>query len=162
VLLAVAMAFTGFEAASKLAPREPATAAFVTERVVTRTTENGVPNLVTELRTVTQPGETSLLTVQRDGRTVVIRSPAETSTVRGATGEHVVTDRRTSTVVRTETADRVATVTTPGRTDTVTTEVTQPQRTVTDTVTNQVTVTNTVTVTTEVTTTETVTEPRGK
>jgi len=57
VLLAAAMALAGFEAASKLVPKEPATAAFVTKRIVTRPTKNGARVLVTEVRTVTGPGE---------------------------------------------------------------------------------------------------------
>jgi len=60
-------------------------------------------------------------------------------------------------VVRTETANRLTTVTTPGPTETVTHEVTQPTRTVTQTRTDTVTVTEPVTVTEEVTVTDEVT-----
>ena len=167
VLLAVGMAFAGFMFARNLSPQEEAATTFVTKRVVTLDRKKGPPKVVTQIDTVTQPAKTKLLTVQRDGRTIVIHAPGETETLRGPVRERVITkDGRISTVVRTDTADRVATVTTPGRTETVTTEVTQPQRTVTDTdtvtVTNPVTVTIVTTVTTEVTTTETVTETHGK
>jgi len=116
---------------------------------------NGAPKNITE--TVTEPGKTKAVPVQRNGHTVVVRGTGETRTVRGPVRNSVVTDRRTDTVVRTETADHSTTVTTPGGTATVTTEVTQPQRTVTETTTDRVTVTDQVTVTTTLTDTVTVT-----
>jgi len=101
----------------------------------------------------------SALLASTDGSTVVVRGPGETETVRGPLQKSVVTDRRTDTVVRTETANRATTVTASGSTGTVTTEVTQPQRTVTETTTDRITVTDevTVTVTGTVTVTDTVT-----
>jgi hypothetical protein len=50
---------------------------------------------------------------------------AETVTTSGPGKKRVVTSERTDTVVRTETADRPTTVTTPGQTQTVTQEATQ-------------------------------------
>jgi hypothetical protein len=75
---------------------------------------------------------------------VVLRAPGKTVTARGPVEQRVVTDARTDTVVRTVRANRLTTVTTPGKAETVTREVTQPARTVTtpgttETVTREVT-----------------------
>jgi hypothetical protein len=152
VVLAVATGVAGFLSADGLSQGQES-ASLTTQRVVTIRNRNGPPKVVTQ--TVTRSGETSVVTIQRGGRTVVIPGPGETETVRGP--ERVVTRRQTDTVVQTETANRFTTVTTPGRTDTVTTQVTQPQRTVTETTTDRVTVTDEATVTDEVTVTATVT-----
>jgi hypothetical protein len=151
VMVAVAFGIAGYLSAERLAATEEG-AKFTTQRVVTvvrETPANTPPEVVT--KTITQPGETDVVTVRRDGRIVVVRAPGETVTealtVRGPVQERVVTDARTNTVVRTETVDRVRTVTTPAMTETVTREVTEPARTVTQTVTEQVTVTEEVTVT---------------
>jgi hypothetical protein len=164
VTVAVAFGIAGYLSAGRVAATEEA-ATFTTQRVVTvvRTTRaNAPPEAVTKSQTVIQPGETDLVTVRRDGRTVVRRAPGETvttaRTVRGPVEQRVVTNARTDTVVLTETTDRPTTVTTPATTETVTREVTQPARTVTET--GTVTETNppdVVTVTEEVTVTEVVT-----
>jgi len=154
VLLAAATFLVGFLVAARLTDT-PEAASFTTERVFTILDRNGAPKNITE--TVTEPGMTKAVPVQRNGHTVVVRGTGETRTVRGPVRNSVVTDRRTDTVVRTETADHSTTVTTPGGTATVTTEVTQPQRTVTETTTDRVTVTDQVTVTTTLTDTVTVT-----
>jgi hypothetical protein len=151
VMGAVAFGVAGYLSAERLAATEEA-ATFTTQRVVTVVRQTGAhtpPEVVT--KTITQPGETDVVTVRRDGRRVVVRAPGETVTealtVRGPVQDRVVTDTRTNTVVRTETLDRLRTVTTPGMTETVTREVTEPARTVTQTVTDEVTVTEEVTVT---------------
>ena len=131
--------------------------------------------------TTTSPTETKVVTVRRNGRTLVVRKvvrkPSQTVTHRvtvpGPVRERVVTSGRIETVVRTETqtqtrtTDRLVTVTTPAATQTVSRTVTQPSPTVTQTnvVTvhepaHVVTVTRPVTVTNEVTVT--VTETRKK
>ncbi len=150
VMVAIALGIAGYLSAEHLAATEEAT--FTTQRVVTvvrKTHANTPPKVVT--KTTTQPGETDVVTVRRAGRTIVVRAPGETVTealtVRGPVQERVVTDARTNTVMRTETVDRVRTVTTPGMTETVTREVTAPARTVTETDTEEVTVTEVVTVT---------------
>jgi hypothetical protein len=155
VIGALACGVAGFLGAGLLAATEEA-ATFTTQRVVTVAGKTGAyapPEVVTKSQTVTQPGETDVVTVRRDGRTVVRRAPGKTVTVRGPVEQRIVTNERTNTVVRTETADRVITVTTPpttetmpGTTETVTREVTEPARTVTETKTEEVTVTVTVTV----------------
>jgi hypothetical protein len=165
VMVAVAFGIAGYLSAERLAATEEA-ATFTTQRVVTVAGKTGAyapPEVVTKSQTVTEPGETDVVTVRRDGRTVVRRVPGETVTVRGPVEQRMVTNVRTDTVVRTETADRVRIVTTPpttetmpGTTETVTREVTQPARTVTETKTEEVTVTK------EVTVTVTVTVPPGK
>lgn len=154
VVVAVAFGIAGYLSAERLAPPEEA-ATFTTQRIVTVVRKTGAytpPAVVTT--TATQSGETDVVTVRRDGRTVVVRMPGETVTealtVRGPVQEREVTDTRTNTVLRTETVDRLRTVTTPGMTETVTREVTEPARTVTATVTEEVTVTAVVTVTTTV------------
>jgi hypothetical protein len=151
VMVAVAFGVAGYLSAERLAATEEA-ATVTTQRVVTVVRKTGAytpPAIVT--KTITQPGETDVVTVRRDGRRVVVRAPGETVTealtVRGPVQHRVVTDTRTSTVVRTETLDRLRTVTTPGMTETVTREVTEPARIVTQTVTDEVTVTEEVTVT---------------
>jgi hypothetical protein len=151
VMVAVAFGIAGYLSAERLAATEEA-ATFTTQRVVTVVRKTGAytpPAVAT--KTITQPGETDVVTVRRDGRTVVVRTPGETVTealtVRGPVQERVVTDTQTNTVLRTETVDRLRTVTTPGMTETVTREVTEPARTVTETVTDEVTVTEEVTVT---------------
>lgn len=166
VWVAALIAFAGFASAWRLT-EEPSAQVSTTERVfkVVRKVKGGV---VTDVQTVTgtvsAPAETELVTVRRNGRTVVIRRPAQTvtdtDTVRGRVRERVLTDTRTNTVVQTNTVDRPTTVTntvdrpttvtTPGETETVTHEVTQPASTVTETETDAlviVTVTETVTVT---------------
>lgn len=207
-MLAIGCAIAGYLSADQLGGTQEATT-FTTQRVITvvRTTRVGAlrpplsqrpPQVVTLTTTgpaltttTTEPGETDVATVRQD-RTVVVREPGETVTkavtVRGPVQERVVTDRRVDEVVRTETVDRLRTVTRPGttetvtrpgRTETVTREVTQPARTVTETltrevpvtkevtvtdkttVTNVVTVTNPVTVTEQVTVTETVKKGPG-
>jgi hypothetical protein len=117
---------------------------------------------VTEVQTVTgtvsAPAETELVTVRRNGRTLVIRRPSETvtdtDTVRGRVRERVVTDTRT--VIRPTTVTQTG----PGRTDTVTEtrDVSGPTHTVTETETTEKTVTEEVTETETVT----VTVPPGK
>jgi hypothetical protein len=157
VMVVAALGIGGFVVGHGLAA-PPEAATFTTERVLTvvrKTRVNAPPEVVTKSQTVTQPGETDAVTVRRDGRTVVLRAPGETVTARGPVEQRVVTNARTDTVVRTETANRLTTVTTPGTTETVTREVTQPARTVTETNTKEVTVTEQVTVTEVVTVTET-------
>jgi hypothetical protein len=160
IVVAAAVAMTGYLGAHGLAATQEA-ASFTTQRVVTvvrkAPTKTPSPDVVTNVRTVTQRGETEAVTVRREGRTVVIRPPGQTVTASGRVEERVVTNARTDTVVRTETANRPTTVTTPGPTETVTHEVTQPTRTVTQTRTDTVTVTEPVTVTEEVTVTDEVT-----
>jgi hypothetical protein len=154
VMVAVAFGIAGYLSAERLAPPEEA-ATFTTQRIVTVVRKTGAfmpPTVVTT--TTTQSGERDVVTVRRDGRTVVVRAPGETVTealtVRGPIQERVVTDTRTNTVLQTETVDRLRTVTMPGLTETVTRVVTEPARTVTATVTKEVTVTELVTVTTTV------------
>ena len=126
--------------------------------------------------TTTSPTETRVVTVRRNGRTLVVqkvvRKPDQTVTHRvtvpGPARERVVTRARVDTVVRTttqtqtRTTERLLTVTTPAATETVSRTVTQPSPTVTQTnvVTVReparvVTVTRPVTVTSEVTVTVT-------
>jgi hypothetical protein len=170
VIVAFIVGIAGYLTAERLAATQEA-ATFTTQRVVTivRTTRanppqpaSGLPaEVVTMLQTTTQPGKTEVVTVRRAGRAVVVRAPGETVTealtVRGPVQQRVVTNTRTATVVRTETANRRTTVTTPGATQTVTREVTQPARTVTQTTTEKVTLTQEVTKTETATVTQTVT-----
>jgi hypothetical protein len=182
VVCALACAFAGLLGARSLAASEEA-ATFTTQRVVTVAGKTGAyapPEVVTKFQTVTQPGETDVVTVRRDGRTVIRRAPGETVTVSGPVEERVVTkDGPTHTVVRTKKVrgkivtttetlpgttqtlpGKNETVTSPGATETVTRVVTQTQPA--STVTDKVTVTQEVTVTDEVTVTVTVTVPPGK
>lgn len=157
LVMVAAIGIAGYVAANALSATQEA-ARFSTQRVVTvvREVRANVPaRVVTKSQTVTQAGETDSVTVRRDGRTVVLRGLGETVTARGPVEPRVVTNAHTETVVRTETSNRVTTVTTPGRTETVTHEVTRPARTVTETVTEEITVTDEVTVTEVVTVTET-------
>jgi hypothetical protein len=184
ISLAALLAFVGFASAGQLS-EEPSARVLTTERLLTvvRKVKGGV---VTEVQTVTgtvsAPTETELVTVRRNGRTLVIRRPSETvtdtDTVRGRIRERVVTNTRTDTVVQTNAVDRPTTVTNtvdrpttvtetgPARTDTVTEtrDVPGPTQTVTETETNETTVTEEVTKTETVTETDTVTEtvPPGK
>ena len=174
--LAILLAVAGFASAGRLS-EERSAQVVTTERVVTvmRKVNGGV---VTEVQTVTgtvTARETELVTVRRNGRTVVIRRPAETVTdtdrVRGPVRTRTETDVRTKTQTETSTVDRPTTVTNtvdrpttvtetgPGRTETVTEtrDVPGPTHTVTETETNETTVTEEVTVTETVTETETVT-----
>ncbi len=172
---ALLVLLTGFFGAQRLARgEEPAT--ITTKRVVTivRTStsaggaEHGaasvVPQVVTELETVTQPPRTDVVTIGDEGRTVVVRRPAErvvvtkprktlTRAVTVPGRDRVVTRVRTDTVVQTATADRAVTVTGPGGTQTVRQDVTGPTvtRTHVETVTQPITVTETQV--------ETITEP---
>ena len=176
-LAAIAFGILGYGSAERLTASEQA-ATFTTERVVTVVRKSSAnaprldarapprpPETVTVLKS--RQGEAKVVTVRRDGRIVVIRKPGKTVeravTVAGPVQERVVTRPLTDTVVRTETAERLTTVTTPGATATVTREVTLPAHTVTQTneatVTQEVTVTNAVTVIEEVTVTETVKKP---
>ena len=130
----------------------------------------GATRVRTMVVTTTSPAETKVVTVRRNGHTLVVRKPGETVTSRltvpGPVRERVVTSGRVDTVVRTETrmqtttTDRLVTVTTPAVTQTVSRTVTQPSSTVTQTrvvtvhepaqvvtVTRPVTVTNELTVT---------------
>jgi hypothetical protein len=172
----------GYVSADRLVETEAASTV-TTQRVVTvvrKVRAFTPPEVAAEPQTTAPSGETAVVTVRRAGRRVVVRVPGETltqaRTVRGPVDQSILTDTRTDTVVRTERADRlstvtapgttetvtrevtqparVTTVTTPGTTETVTRELTQPARTVTET--NAVTVTQEVTVTKEVTVTETV------
>jgi hypothetical protein len=174
VIGALACGIAGLLGGAALAATDEA-ATSTTQRVVTVARKTGPfppPKVVTKSQTVTQPRETDVVTVQRHGGTVVRRASGETVTVRGPVEQRVVTNARTNTVVRTETADRVRNVTSPpttetlsGRTETVTRDVTQPARTVTETKTEEVTVaeavTVTVTVVTVAVTTVTVPVPPG-
>jgi len=114
---------------------------------------------------------TQAVTVRRDGRTVVVRSPGKTITVHRRSRQRVLPAPGTNTVVRTVTAPGHATtvtragetVTAPGPTvtttappSTVTHTVTAPASTVTETITQEETVLNTVTETETVTVTVTV------
>jgi hypothetical protein len=176
-LATIAFGVLGYVSAELLSPTQPA-ATFTRERVVTvvrTSTANAsqpkAPGWLRPPQTVTvfrsRPGEEKVVTVRRDGRTVVIRKPGKTVekavTVPGPVQERFVTRHLTDTVVRTETAERLTTVTTPGSTETITREVTLPAATVTqtneETVTQEVTVTEELTVTEEVTVTETVKKP---
>lgn len=185
LLLATVIVVSGFVSAGKLDGRQ------VSSQVVTvvRTTRvaGKPPRVVTEVRTLSQPAETTVMT--RDGPNVVVLRPGKTvtqsRTVRDPAAERVVID----TVTRTR--ETIRTVTTPGstrpgpvlrvvtapgttvttrggtETETVVREVTLPANTITETearrtVTNEVTneVTQppvTVTETNEVTITEQVT-----
>jgi hypothetical protein len=126
--------------------------------------------------TTASPTETKVVTVRRNGRTLVVRKlvrkPGQTVTYRvtvpGPVRKHVVTRGRIDTVIRTETqtrtrtTDRIVTVTTPAATQTVSRTVTQtsPPVTQTNVVTvhepaHVVTLTRPVTVTNEVTVTVT-------
>jgi hypothetical protein len=136
----------------------------------------GATGVRTMFVTTTSPTETKVVTVRRNGRTLVVRKvvrkPGQTVThrvtVSGPIRERVVTRGRIDTVVRTNTqtqtqirtTERLVTVTTPAATETVSRTVTQPSPTVTQTnvvtvhepaqvvtVTRPVTVTNEVTVT---------------
>lgn len=163
IWLAALLAFAGFASAGQLSG-DPSARVLTTERLLTvvRKVKGG---LVTEVQTVegtvSAPTQTELVTVRRNGRTVVIRRPAETvtdtDTVRAPARTRIQTNVRTET--QTNTVDRpttvtqttpgkTETVTTPGTTETVTREVTQPVSTVTETdALVIVTVTETVTVT---------------
>ena len=136
---AIVFGILGYVSAERLSPTQQA-ATFTTERVVTvvRKGSGNVsgPNAQTSLAPAqtmtvleTQPGE--IVTVRRDGRTIVIREPGKTVektiTLPGAVEQRVVTRPQTDTVVRTETAERSTTVTMPGSTETVTREVTVTQ-----------------------------------
>jgi hypothetical protein len=184
LLVAIVVLASGFLSAGKLDGRE------VSSQVVTvvRTTRvaGKPPRVVTEVRTISEPAETTVVTRQRGARKVVVLAPGETviqsRTVRGP--GRVVTQELTNTVTRTR--DRVrtvvgpgstvqgpervvttpgTTVTAPGRTETqtISREVTLPAKTITETapaktVTTEVTQPpETVTETTEVTITEEVT-----
>ena len=139
-----------------------------------------VTEVLTSLETTTFPAETKVVTVRRNGRTLVvpkvIAKPGQTVThqvrVPGPVRERVVTSEHVDTVVRTQTqtqtqtqtrtTDRLVTVTSPAETETISRTVTQPSPTVTQTnvVTvhdpaQVVTVTRPVTVTNEVTVTVT-------
>ena len=176
-LAAVAFGILGYVSAERLTPSQQA-AAFTTERVITVVGKSSAnasrPEARASLRpaqTVTvvtsQPGEAKVVTVRRGGRTVVVQAPGETIEKAVATSgpvqERLATRPSSETVVRTETAERLTTVTMPGATETVTREVTLPSQTVTqtntvtdeETVTDEVTVTEEVTVTAEVTVTQT-------
>jgi hypothetical protein len=181
VVCALACGVAGFLSAASLALSEEA-ATVTTQRIVTVAGKTSgayaPPEVVTKSQTVTQPGKTDVLTVRRDGLTVIRRAPGETVTVRGPVEERVVTkDGPTHTVVRTKKVNgkivtttetlpgttqtlpgKTETVTSPGATETVTRVVTQTQPA--STVTDEVTVTQEVTVTDEVTVTVTV--PPGK
>ena len=120
--------------------------------------------------TSTSLAAAKVVSVRRNGQTLVVRKPGETVTSRvtvpGPVRERVVTSARVDTVVRNETrmqtttTNRLVTVTTPAVTQTVSRTVTQPSSTVTQTkvvtvhepaqvvtVTRPVTVTNELTVT---------------
>ena len=96
-------------------------------------------SVVTMFVTTTSPTETQVVTVRRNGRTLVVRKPGQTATYRvtvpGPARERVVTRGRIDTVVRTETqtrtrtTDRIVTVTTPAATQTVSRTVTTPAAT---------------------------------
>lgn len=137
LMVAVVCAIGGYLAAQRLAATHEV-ATVTTQRTVTvvrKTSANAPPEVVTRSQTVTRPDQTDVVTVRRDGRTVTLRAPGETVTVRGSVQQRVVTNGRTDTVVRTETQDRLTTVTTPATTETVTYDVTQPAHTVTETAT---------------------------
>ena len=132
-MLAIGCTIAGYLSADRLVKTQEATT-FTTHRVITvvRTTRVGASRLPPSQRppqvvtmtttepalTTTEPNETDLVTVRQD-RTVVDREPGETVTkavtVRGPVQERVVTNRRVDEVVRTETVDRLRTVTRPGR-----------------------------------------------
>ena len=159
LLVGIALGIAGyFGAHGRAANEEPATVAKRVVTVLGKTKATVPARVVTESRTVTHPSEPKVVTVRRDGRTVVVRPPAATVT-EPVTVRRPAENPRPETVIRTETADRPTTVTEPGRTNTVTQEVTQPVRTVTETtkVTDQVTVTDNRTVTDQVTVTQQVT-----
>jgi hypothetical protein len=104
--------------------------------------------------TTTSPTETKVVTVRRNGRTLVVRKlvrkPGQTVTYRvtvpGPVRKRVVTRGRIDTVVRTETrtrtTDRIVTVTTPAATQTVSRTVTQTSPAATQTVSRTVTQTS--------------------
>lgn len=128
VLVAVALGIAGYVSARKLDTSVRA-APLTTERVVTivhrvsaKNPGKGKPRFVTRLErvtlpasTVTTPGRTNVVTVRRNGRTLVITQPQKTQTV-AVPGK---------SIVRTETRNSVRTVTSPART------VTSPGATVT-------------------------------
>src|SRR5215471_16665658 len=141
VVGAVVLGVAGFEGANVVdAANQPQT--FAVQRVVTVVrkvirTNGADPKLVTTTEVVTVVSGTSrVVTVRRNGRTVVLRSPVKTVTVHG----RVVAAPRPATVVRTvKVGGRLTTVTTRGSTvtmpgNTVTTPgatVTTPGKTVT-------------------------------
>src|SRR4029079_3025530 len=89
VLLAAATFLVGFLVAARLTDT-PETASFTTERVFTILDRNGAPKNITE--TVTEPGKTKAVPVQRNGHTVVVRGAGETRTVRRPVRNSVITD----------------------------------------------------------------------
>ena len=176
-MIALLAATGGYASARTLVPEEDSDV-FV-ERVVTLVHKEQVPGserVVTVRQTVTtrEPQKTKVVTV--NGRTITVRAPTQTiagptvttrgktkivklpgktkyRTIKVAGQTRTIVDKRTDTVVRTETLERSSTVTSPGvtlpgRTETIERE--GPSRTVTNdrTVTNERTVTgptNTVT-----------------
>lgn len=162
VLLLGVFAAGGYALAAE-ASEEPTTALVTTERVLTVVRSRDgktVTNVLTETDTTTRSStetETDLVTLTRDGETVVIQRPGrtmtdtETRTVRGPVREKVVTDTETvdreTTVTNTRTVDRTTTETRPGQT----VSVTEPGKTETETVTHEITVTETETETVTVT-----------
>jgi hypothetical protein len=162
-LVALGLGVAGYAGARGLDTSTEA-ATVTTKRVVTvfrKARAGGPPAVVTSAVTVTQNAKVDVLTVRRNGRTVVRRSPEETVTVHGPVRTRVVTSRGTANAVRTVTAGGTRTVTAPGATvtapaATVTapgTTVTAPGATVTAPGTTVTTAGPTVTVT------QTVTEP---
>ena len=132
LLLPVLLVAAGFFAGTSASESEQAVS---TQRVITitRTTVvNGKPPIVREVRTATLPAETRLVTVRRNGRTVLVTAPAETivtqTTLPGR--KTVVTKIKNQTVVQTVPRDRLRTVTLPGKTLPGTT-VAGPERVVT-------------------------------
>ena len=174
-LAALLIATGGYASARSFAPEDDE--AYI-ERVVTLIHKEQVPGseVVTVRRTITtrEPQKTKVVTVQRNGRTITVKTPVQTITGRTVTtkGKERIVKLRGSTVTvpgktRTRTNTIMtpgSTVTTPARTETI--ERDGPSRTVTSerTVTNERTVTGpttTTTVTNEVTVTsppKTVTE----
>lgn len=163
-LLALVLGAGGFLGAVMLVEQTEQTTLVERTFTVLRTIQvsGEPPRVETEIHTVTTPIEVTteverVRTVRRNGKTVLVTLPSETITnavtVRGK--DRVVTDMRTSTVVRTR--DRFNTITTPGSTVTGPGEtVTTPGRTETrettiegptHTITNERTVTNEQTVT---------------
>lgn len=173
--LAVALALGGFGAAHELTPVAEQVAV-TTERLLTvvRTLDGKLTTVVetethTNNKVSTVQGPDRLVTVQRDGKTVVVRLPGRTvtdtttDTVRLPGKTKVVTKTKTNTLTDTETqtetkeVDRPTTTTehsTTTHTETETNNIPGPERTVTETETE----TDTQTVTDTETVTETVTE----
>ena len=133
VLVAIfALGIAGYLSAGRLTESEQVV---FTERVttVTRTVlVKGKPKVITEVRTTRVPVKGETITVQRNGKTVVLTQPGETitrtTTVKGPVRNRVLVKNKT--ITKTVPRDRFRTITLPGVTLPGST-VTGPERVVT-------------------------------